>query len=61
MYTKDEIQHLIDTCKEDPNQEYLCEFTIGKDSIFGIMDDHLTDEEEIVFVDSPLIDHDLQG
>ena len=59
MYTKAEIQHLIDTCKEDPNQEYLCKFSIGKDSIFGIMDKHLTDTEEIVFypeIESPLIE-----
>ncbi len=35
LYTKDEIEHMLDSSKEDPEQEYLCKFKIGKDSIFG--------------------------
>ena len=35
LYTHDEIQKMIDSSKEDPEQEYLCKYKIGKDSIFG--------------------------
>ena len=35
LYTHDEIQGMIDSSKEDPEQEYLCKYKIGKDSIFG--------------------------
>ena len=39
MYTKTQIENMIATSKEDPNQEYLCKFTIGQDSIFGLIGD----------------------
>lgn len=39
LYTHDEIQTMLDNAQEDPNQEYLCQFTIGKDSIFGPVTD----------------------
>jgi len=35
MHTKEKILEMIRDAQEDPNQEYLCEFTIGKGSIFG--------------------------
>lgn len=35
LYTKERIENMLASSKEDPNQEYLCEFTIGQDSIFG--------------------------
>ena len=39
LYTKPQIENMISSSKEDPNQEYLCKFTIGQDSIFGIITD----------------------
>jgi len=35
LYTKAEIDEMIASSAEDPSQEYLCEYSIGKDSIFG--------------------------
>ncbi len=35
LYTKEEIEQMIASSKEDPEQEYLCKYKIGKDSIFG--------------------------
>lgn len=37
LYTEVEIKEKLSTTTEDPNQEYLCQFTIGKDSIFGVV------------------------
>ena len=39
LFTKAQIEDMIASSKEDPNQEYLCKFTIGQDSIFGMMAD----------------------
>jgi len=48
LYTKDEIQHMVDSTEEDPDQEYLNKYTTGRDSIWGeVTDDHRTDEEEM--------------
>lgn len=35
LYTHDQIVEMLKTTKEDPNQEYLCKFTIGQHSILG--------------------------
>ena len=35
LYTKAEIEEMISSSAEDPSQEYLCQYSIGKDSIFG--------------------------
>ena len=35
LYTKKEIESMIASSKEDPEQEYLCKFKHGRDSIFG--------------------------
>lgn len=35
LYTKEEIEVLLASSKEDPEQEYMCKYKIGKDSIFG--------------------------
>ncbi len=35
LYTEEEIREKLATTTEDPNQEYLCKFTLGKGSIFG--------------------------
>jgi len=37
LYTKEEIEQMIASSKEDPEQEYLCKYKIGRDSIFGII------------------------
>jgi len=39
LNTKEEIEEMIAAATEDPNQEYLCQFTIGKNSIFGLVTD----------------------
>lgn len=45
IYTKPQIEQLLASTKEDPNQEYLCKFTIGEDSILGaITDDERSDK-----------------
>ena len=48
LYTKPQIEKMLATTKEDPNQEYLCKFTIGEHSILGVVtkediDDNLTE------------------
>lgn len=35
LYTKEEIEAMIATATEDPDQEYLCKYKAGRDSIFG--------------------------
>ena len=39
LYTKEQVDNMIATSKEDPDQEYLCKFTIGRDSILGAVKD----------------------
>lgn len=39
LYTTEEIENMIASSKEDPEQEYLCKYKIGKDSIFGSVTD----------------------
>ncbi len=39
IYTTAQIEKMLKTTKEDPNQEYLCKFTIGEDSILGAVTD----------------------
>ena len=39
MYTAEQIRHMIATSQADPQQEYLGQFTLGEDSVFGIIDD----------------------
>ncbi len=48
LYTKEQIEIMLATTKEDPNQEYLGKFTIGEHSILGPVtaediDDNLTE------------------
>jgi len=45
LYTHDQIVHLLKSTKEDPNQEYLCKFTIGQHSILGAITDEDRDLE----------------
>jgi len=48
MYTKSEMQEMIESSEEDPDQEYLNKYTTGRDSIWGdVTDEHRTDEEEM--------------
>jgi len=35
LYTTDEINEMIASSAEDPEQEYLCQYKAGRDSIFG--------------------------
>ena len=37
LYTKQQIEQMLASATGDPNQEYLCVFSIGEDSIFGIV------------------------
>ena len=39
MYTAEQIRHMLATSQADPQQEYLGQFTIGEDSVFGMVDD----------------------
>jgi hypothetical protein len=47
LYTKPQIENMLATSKEDPDQEYLCKPTIGQDAILGtISDDDRADYSE---------------
>ena len=35
LYTKEQIQEMINSSDEDPNSSYMCKFVGGRDSIFG--------------------------
>ena len=37
LYTKQQIEQMLASATGDPNQEYLCIFSIGENSIFGIV------------------------
>lgn len=44
IYTHDQIVEMLKSTKEDPNQEYLCKFTIGQHSILGAITDEDLDD-----------------
>ncbi len=37
LYIRSQIEKMLASTEFDPNQEYLCQFTIGKDSILGVV------------------------
>lgn len=39
LYTKEEVDTMIASSKEDPDQEYMCKFKIGRDNILGAISD----------------------
>ena len=39
LYTTAQIEEMIASSEEDPDQEYMCKFTIGRDSILGAITD----------------------
>lgn len=39
LYTKEEIDEMLASETEDPDQEYLCKYKAGRDSIFGTVKD----------------------
>ena len=39
LYSHDKIQSMIKNFKGDANQEFLCKFSVGEDSIFGFVED----------------------
>ena len=43
LYTREQIQELLDNSIEDPAQEYLCQFTYGKNAILGMVGDDIRD------------------
>ena len=45
MYSTKQIKDMIANSKEDPNQEYLCKFTYGKNAILGTVDADIRDDE----------------
>ena len=45
LYTREEIQYMIDSSTLDPNQEYLCMFTYGQNAILGMVGSDIRDEE----------------
>jgi len=47
MHTREEIESLLKNSTEDPAQEYLCQFTLGRDSIFGLIDDKYRSDEVV--------------
>ena len=51
LYSKPQIQDMLDSSEEDPAQEYLCEFTIGRDSIWGMLkdEDHTNEYKEAIY------------
>ena len=47
LYTKKQIEIMIATAQEDPNQEYLCKFTYGKNAVFGEITPDMYDAVEL--------------
>ena len=41
LYTREQIEEMLASATSDPDQEYLCKFTVGEDSILG----RITDED----------------
>jgi len=35
LYTKEEVDEMLSSSAEDPDQEYMCKYKAGRDSIFG--------------------------
>jgi len=54
LYTKKQIEQMLASATGDPNQEYLCIFTIGEGSIYG----QLTDKDREGRVEWVLEDED---
>lgn len=48
MYTPEQIQEILQHSIEDVNQEYLCQFTVGRNSIFA---DYTTEKEDFEELD----------
>ena len=51
LYSLEEIEEMINSSEEDPAQEYLCEFTIGRDSIWqaNTPDDYTNEYREMMY------------
>lgn len=49
LYSKEEIESMINSSIEDPDQEYLNQYIAGRSSIFGAIDDSMREsyEEEV--------------
>ena len=48
LYSTQEIQDMLSNSVEDTNQEYLCQFTVGRNSIFAGYENHGGHEEIIL-------------
>lgn len=48
LYDKSEVDRILSNSVEDINQEYLCQFTVGRNSIFAGYDSTGTHEEIII-------------
>ena len=46
LYSKEQIQNMLETAQEDPNQEYLCKFVLGKNAALGPVTDDMKDDNE---------------
>jgi len=53
LYTTTQIENMIASSKEDPDQEYLCKFTIGRESILGAIKD-ADRSDNVVEWDAPI-------
>jgi len=58
LYTKQQIEIMLKTTKEDPNQEYLGKFTIGEHSILGAITDEDRDDSLTEWGDSGINEED---
>ena len=47
LYTREQIEEMIKNSVEDPNQEYLCMFTFGKDAILGVVGADIRDAKNL--------------
>ena len=53
LYTTKQIKNMLATSKEDPDQEYLGKFVVGKDSVLGDVTDDERDDDIIEWVKDP--------
>jgi len=58
LYTEPQVDNMLASSKEDPDQEYMCKFTIGRDSILGAVKDADRSDKVTEWLESEVDDED---
>lgn len=54
MYTRQQIEKILTQSKEDPDQEYLCKFTEGRNAVFGDITSEMRDDDLFEWGEEPI-------